>query len=154
MSSIRNTRALRLSLVAFLVCGAFTLSARTAHAQFWSEPVCMDPSSIPGLFGAMSFAGLDKCESLCKTTGNLCKNFAKDAASCTQTDAKGYWSLVGKVSCDTMELPADRKSCNQEVNGIKGDAKTSINGTRDVAVAQCDVLINQCLQACAMPPVL
>lgn len=152
MSSIRNTRALRLSLAAFLVCGALSLSARTAHAQ-WAEPVCMDPASIPGLFTGMDYSGLEKCESHCKYTGNLCKAFAKDAASCNQSDSKGYWTLFSRISCDTQALPADRKSCNQMVSSIKSDTKDSINSERDVAVAQCDVLISTCLQACAAPPI-
>ena len=141
--------SIRTALVVLLVLGASAL-ARPAHAQAWSEPVCMDPSSIPGLFSAMDFSGTEKCESHCKYTGNLCKTFAKDAASCNQTDAKGYWNLLDNIECDTGETLAQRRECHGIVNMYKAEAKDSINGAKAEAVAQCELETQQCIMDCAV----
>ena len=114
--------SIRTALVALFVFGALAF-ARPAEAQIWSHPVCMDPSSIPGLFSAMDFSGTEKCESHCKYTGNLCKSFAKDAAGCNKTDSNGYWTLFGKIECDTQPTFAERLACKAFMNDMKKRAQ-------------------------------
>lgn len=144
-----TSRGLRLSLGILFVLGAFSLAPTTAHAQ-WSGPVCIDASDVPELFFG-TYTGLDNCESLCKKTASYCKKFVKDAASCEQTDNTGSWYFIEKTQCDTQEDKADRKSCREEVNGIRKDTKESIESDKDEALANCEAYKANCIDACSAP---
>jgi hypothetical protein len=143
-----NPRALRLALLAALVAGAFSLSARTAQAQ-WGDPVCGDPNTIQAVFSDFSFNGMDKCEAACKATASLCKSLVRDAAGCNQTSWKGYWGLLSREECDTLTDPAERKSCNASVKGFQSDSHDMVNSDRDTALASCDASKDACIMDCS-----
>ncbi|HTO52631.1 MAG TPA: hypothetical protein VMR50_04520 [Myxococcota bacterium] len=144
-----NLRALRLSLFALLVCGAF--SAGTAHAQ-WSSPVCADPNDVLTSFSNYNFNGMAKCESLCRSMGSLCRSLMRDQASCQQTSWKGYFDLFGHIECDAQATAADRKACNAEINGEQKSNHDDINSTRDSFLDDCNTNQATCIMDCAIPP--
>ena len=143
-----NPRALRLALLAALVAGAFSLSARTAQAQ-WVDPVCGDPNTVQGVFAGFTFTGMDKCEGACKATAALCKSLVKDATGCNQTSWKGYWGLLSRTECDTLADPADVKACHASVKGFASDERDMLNADRDTALAACDASKDACIMNCS-----
>jgi hypothetical protein len=143
-----NSRALRLALLAALVGAAFSFSAKTASAQ-WADPVCGDPNTVQTAFSGFNFNGMDKCESLCKQSGSLCRSLVKDATNCNQFSWKGYWNLFDNTNCDTQTDPASRKSCHAEVTSVKNEEHDSLNNDRDAALALCTMSQATCIANCA-----
>ncbi|HTO08887.1 MAG TPA: hypothetical protein VMR86_17695 [Myxococcota bacterium] len=144
-----NPRALRLALLAAAIfAGAFSF-ANSASAQ-WSDPVCVDPNTVPGVFEGYTFNGAVKCESYCKMVASNCKSLVKDAASCNQNSWKGYWNLFDKASCDVQENPQDRKDCNAMVKGQRSLVHGEIDSSKDMALDACDMNLANCIANCAL----
>jgi hypothetical protein len=128
---------------------ATALVARPASAQsFWGGPNCSDPNTVSSHFTG-SFAGADKCQTVCKVAAGACRALVKDAVSCSKDEGASYYQGFG-VMCSTL-TGMEKQSCVDALKSDKANFKESIAASKASALANCGAFLDSCILGCTAP---
>jgi hypothetical protein len=143
-------RGLRLALGVLFVLGAAMVVAPNAHAQAWtSGEACVWPSDVPGLFFG-NYNGAPNCEALCKKTASVCRRLVRDGGECWQGNNSGIYAIYEASECKNLEVPADRKLCNEFSNDAQRSIKQSIHDAVNSGIESCNAYQTNCVANCGI----
>src|SRR5215510_6885933 len=104
-----------------LVLVAASAGPAAAGVSYWGGPNCADPNTVASHFTG-SYAGSDKCTSMCRAAAGVCRSSVKTSVLCMADESAGYWTTWVFGNCAPL-TGAEKNMCLAYAKGGRSSDK-------------------------------
>src|SRR5262245_19387106 len=130
-----------------LVLVAASAGPAAAGVSYWGGPNCADPNTVAGHFSG-SYAGSDKCTSMCRAAASVCRSSVKSSLLCMAGESAGYWTTWVFGNCAPL-TGAEKNMCLLNAKQGRHSDRASFKDLRESALSTCDTFLMNCLTGCS-----